>query len=174
MSVRGRTALLLVLCGCAIGVTGCGHNIGDGCTANVDCSPVGDRFCDTAEPGGYCSVEGCDNGTCPDNSVCVRFFTPVANEPCMFGLPTSGCRIDERCLCDRSLADGSCPASAPAHCAPESSERRWCQAPCSSNGDCRPGYECRQTGTLGAEPVPIGDDAGVITAAPVKFCAPIG
>ena len=38
-------ATLLVL-------SGCGHKIGDSCGQNVDCSPLGDRFCDIASPGG--------------------------------------------------------------------------------------------------------------------------
>ena len=57
-----------------------------------------------------------------------------------------------------------------AHCAPESTERRWCQKTCSIDSDCRAGYECRSTGTLGGEPVPTAD---MLSGTPAKFCAPI-
>jgi hypothetical protein len=152
---------------------GCGHNIGDPCQNNVDCNPLGDRFCDIASPNGYCTQENCDVNSCPGNSVCVRFFTPVASEPCD---PTaeprsSTCRADERCVCDHTL-NGACVVNS-GHCASNATERRWCQARCSNNGDCRSGYECRETGTLGAEPVATFDDMGSI-GRPAKFCAPSG
>jgi len=162
----------------AILAAGCGHSIGDSCSNNVDCDPTGLRFCDTAPLGGYCTIDGCDVGTCPSEAVCIRFFTPIANEPCssVKSFPANGCRVDERCVCnsstngvcDQSLADAM---GNDGHCAPESSERRWCQKGCSSDGDCRPGYVCRSTGTLGAEPVP-SIDMGM--GMPAKFCAPTG
>ena len=67
-----------------------------------------------------------------------------------------------------------------AHCAPESSERRWCQRRCEKSSDCRfeQGYECRSTGGGGAEPVPrdFDVDAGVAVGdgVPKKFCVPSG
>src|SRR5512135_913112 len=97
----------------ALWIAGCGNNIGDSCTTNIDCSPFGDRFCDTAEPAGYCTIEDCDVTTCPGNAVCIRFFTPIADEPChpMKDNSTLGqadcARIDERCVCDNSV-NGEC------------------------------------------------------------------
>ena len=171
--LRGLTAILLA----SALVAGCGHSIGDSCSVNIDCDPLGQRFCDTSAPGGYCTIDGCDVGTCPSEAVCIRFFTPVANEPCIAGLmyPENGCRADERCVCDLSVGDVcQTPTNAVngenGHCAPETTERRWCQKSCGSDGDCRPGYECRSTGTLGAEPVPSLDMGTV----PAKFCAPAG
>jgi hypothetical protein len=159
---------LVVVCAAA----GCSKAIGDACGTNVDCSIAGDRFCDIAPPGGYCTVEGCDvtndgKDTCPGDSVCVRFFTSLGTEPCTYDvtLPRSDCAADQRCVCDQSDENGTCPISA--HCAPETSERRWCMARCGKDGDCRDGYVCRETGTFGAEPVPsvekpLGENA--------KFC----
>jgi hypothetical protein len=164
----------------ALLIAGCGHHIGDSCNLNVDCDPTGLRFCDTSSVGGYCTIDGCDVGTCPSEAVCVRFFTQIPNEPCFSTLPfpDNGCRVDERCVCDQSVmgvcnpgpvGDNGQPGP-DGHCAPESSERRWCMLGCGKDGDCRTGYMCRQTGTLGSEPVP-SIDMGAGT--PASFCAPL-
>jgi hypothetical protein len=166
-------------------VAGCGAKIGDACKSNIDCSPLGDRFCDTAPINGYCTQEDCGATTCPSEAVCIRFFTPVADAPChvdpSFPFSQSDCQnSDDICVCDVSTngacmpqtqsdpncgGDGMCNG----HCAPSSTERHWCQRSCSSDSDCRDGYECRETGTFGAEPVPtFGNPVGT----PAKFCAP--
>jgi hypothetical protein len=207
--MRSPSVLLGFALACALGAGGCIHHIGDACTQNVDCSALGDRFCDTAAPGGYCTVEGCDvradnSGnlvdSCPSEAVCIRFFTQIASEPCD---PTVAdlqsplhCAVDQRCLCDcgtdpndpsqclpsEAAVDGgeaTCPTTGTgtgprsAHCAPVTSERRWCQLTCGSPGDCRAGYTCRATGTHGAEPVPrFVSDGGVPFGNPAKFCVP--
>jgi hypothetical protein len=151
-TLLGRSAPLVLLALTLL--AGCGKKIGDECGTNVDCSIAGDRFCDIAPVAGYCTVEGCDVDTCPDEAVCVRFYTPVSTAPCTYDAqrPRGDCAADERCLCDLSSA-GECKAST-AHCAPENSERRWCMKRCGNDGDCRGGYTCRATGTRGAEPVP--------------------
>jgi hypothetical protein len=155
-------------------MAGCGHNVGDTCQTNVDCQPDGTRFCDTSAPSGYCTIDGCDVGTCPDEAVCIRFLTPVLNEPCTFDPMHPNSRADcphadDRCVCDQAI-NGNCPSTSPnGHCAPEATERRWCQYKCDSNADCRAQYECRSTGTFGAEPVPsLSNPSG----SPAKFCAP--
>jgi hypothetical protein len=213
----------------ALAAPACTHHIGDTCNTNVDCSPLGNRFCDVSAPSGYCTVEGCDvrdDGTgnladsCPSEAVCVRFFSQIACKPCNPAVELDPalehlCAADELCLCDLSdpahlgeclpaspsaapaEPDGGCPAAAtdggaPAapsypllgHCAPASSERRWCQYSCNNNGDCRPGYTCVETGSRGAEPVPRvettvpvpGDNVVVQVpiGVPAKFCAPSG
>ncbi len=164
-------------------LAGCTHNIGDPCTSNVDCSPAGDRFCDRSAPGGYCTVEGCDLNTCPDSEPCVRFFTTL-QDPADVCHPDSSLpnaradcpSADDRCIADATSVDGGAPLG---HCAPESTERRWCQHGCQSDGDCRPGYQCRSTAPgvghipvlPGALPVPtLNDPAGT----PVSFCVFIG
>ncbi len=173
---------------------GCGHQIGDACSTNVDCSPLGDRFCDTAPPGGYCTIENCDTTTCPSEAVCIRFFIPVMNEQCAYnpnadqrgwchdphtGLPMlANCQCehtDDICVCDKSDKNGNClpgtgsSALLNGHCAPASTEHRWCQKTCNSDGDCRTGYQCRRTGTQGAEPVPTLE---MSSPPQVSFCAP--
>jgi hypothetical protein len=35
---------------------------------------TGDRLCDIASPGGYCTVANCDQDSCPDDAVCVEYF----------------------------------------------------------------------------------------------------
>ncbi len=188
-NMHGSRLILVVIFGAALFGLGCGHDIGDNCVTNVDCSPFGDRFCDTSEINGYCTIDGCNVSSCPSEAVCVRFFTPLAAEPCRFNqnFPSdrSDCaRVDERCLCDTSKGTAcDCPGGLDAmgvcmspngHCAPESTERRWCQYGCYSDDDCRVGYECRPTGSNGAEGVPVTTDAGVTSTTNVKFCAPKG
>ena len=138
--------------------------IGDPCAVSSDCSPNGDRIClDSQVKDGYCTIMGCDYNTCPDSAVCVRFFMgQFDNRPCDHmteDVSTDDCSLDE--LCD--LED---------HCVPRSSEVRYCMASCSSNGDCRDGYECRTLELMiehGGEPVlapgtPVDDNVP-------KFCA---
>lgn len=57
---------------------GCQPEIGDSCDVSLDCSTLGNRLCDRTQPGGYCTVPDCEEGACPDDSVCVRFWP---NEP---------------------------------------------------------------------------------------------
>jgi hypothetical protein len=136
---------------------GCGKEIGDACIVSSDCSPNGDRQCDTAPKEGYCTIQGCDYGTCPEEAACVRFFTgSFDNKLCG---SSADCSLDE--LCDLN-----------GHCVPRSSEVRYCMKTCESGDDCRDGYECRDLALMrehGGEPVlapgtPIDDNAP-------KFCA---
>ena len=53
---------------------GCGDKIGDSCSSNVDCADDGSRICDLSSPGGYCTIEGCAGGSCPDEAICVAFY----------------------------------------------------------------------------------------------------
>ena len=95
-------------------LVGCGHQIGDSCNQNSDCSALGDRFCDIAQFKGYCTIEGCDvradssgalidscNSTASE-SMCVRFFSPISAEACdpASADPKLACSASERCLCD--------------------------------------------------------------------------
>lgn len=141
----------------SIAVLGCGTEIGDSCSLSSDCSPQGDRFCDTSSPGGYCTVIGCDYNNCPDDSVCIRFFSLAETnitcvqstedrDPVNAGDPprTNDCTADELCTLS-------------GHCMPRSAEFRFCMRNCESGGDCRGGYECRNEALMklnGGEPVP--------------------
>lgn len=57
------------------GAAGCKPEIGDECDVSTDCSNVGDRLCDTTQPGGYCTIFNCEPGTCPEEAICVAFKT---------------------------------------------------------------------------------------------------
>lgn len=63
--------------GLALGALGCTPHIGDSCTLSTDCSAQGDRLCDTAAPGGYCTIIGCQRNSCPDEATCVLFNAQV-------------------------------------------------------------------------------------------------
>jgi len=96
---------------------GCSAQIGSACTQPTDCSAQGDRVCDTAQPGGYCTILGClgaagtSGNACPDNGVCVEFQVAVP-----------GCPYDDY--------------------EPARTGLSFCMEHCGSNSDCRSGYEC--------------------------------
>jgi hypothetical protein len=136
---------------------GCGKEIGDSCIVSSDCSPNGDRQCDISQKEGYCTVQGCDYATCPEEAACIRFFTgQFENKDCA---SNNDCSLDELC-------------NLKSKCVPRSSEVRYCMKTCESDGDCRDGYECRDIALMrahGGEPVlepgtPIDENAP-------KFCA---
>jgi hypothetical protein len=148
-----------------VALAACGKEIGDECIVSSDCSPNGDRQCDTSSKGGYCTIQGCDFDTCPDEAACVRFFTGAFSnrtcDPLTENQPggTDDCNLDELC-------------SLVGQCVPRSSEVRFCMKTCSSNGDCRDGYECRNRDLMishGGEPVLA---PGQVFDNDPKFCAP--
>ncbi len=59
----------------------CTPQIGTSCQLSTDCSVLGDRVCDTSEPGGYCTIVNCDPDTCPTEADCVA-FEQVADPYC--------------------------------------------------------------------------------------------
>jgi hypothetical protein len=144
----------------------CGSEIGDECVVNSDCSPTGDRQCDNSSQSGYCTIQGCDFNTCPEEAACVRFFTGgFNNRACDFALEdrnpeNNACSPDELCALTNK-------------CVPRSSEVRYCMRKCSSQDDCRDGYECRDLEAMrehGGEPVLAPGTLLSDTTAP-KFCA---
>jgi hypothetical protein len=172
--MRPTVVILLAL----VPLCGCGKKIGDACTLNTDCDPMGRRICDLAPPGGYCTIEGCDNATneCPDDSVCVRFFpvldmtkpcSPAVEQACMDRSPDCDPDVDARCC--RCTAGEECIAEG--FCMRRELERRNCMRTCSNNGDCRDGYSCYATGTGGSELIPL--DGGQ-QPEPRHYCAPTG
>jgi hypothetical protein len=94
----GLRALFVV----AILSAGCSAEIGDECETSVDCSPDGDRVCDLAQPGGYCTIEDCTPDSCPDDALCIEFSfvePRLARSFCMATCETSGdCREGYRCV----------------------------------------------------------------------------
>ena len=98
--------LLPVVLGLSL-CAGCAAEIGDECGANVDCSPNGDRVCDTSMSGGYCTITGCRAGTCPEEAVCVAWDTGVAERAlCMRSCGSSSdCRDGYQCFDPRAYWD---------------------------------------------------------------------
>ena len=110
---RSPYSTLLIALGVGAAGAGCSPSIGSSCVVSTDCSAQGDRICDTAEPGGYCTVINCGSGTCPDNAVCVEF-----------GPSASGCPYSD-------------------YAAPGRFAMSFCMQACSSDSNCRDGYVCR-------------------------------
>jgi hypothetical protein len=79
---------------------GCAPEIGDDCGSALDCSAQGSRLCDRTQPGGYCTIQGCERGTCPDEAVCVKF------RPSQERLAVTYCMLkcDERSDCRSGYA----------------------------------------------------------------------
>lgn len=93
-------------------VLGCQAKIGDDCATGTDCSLSGGRTCDTSMPAGYCTIPNCEPDRCPEEAACIAFALAPAT--------SAECRqIGEI----RGL-------------------RTFCMRRCSSNEDCRGGYEC--------------------------------
>jgi hypothetical protein len=166
---------LTVLASFALFAPACGHDIGDSCSTNVDCAQDGTRDCDLSQPGGYCTVAGCDEKSCPGEAVCIRIFP--------FLSPGTSCSPETPCVSSEiCLPDG--------FCVPRDSERRFCEKKCGSNGDCRGGYVCREAGiethppygslVAGIERRPADQStygsialvANANQSTMVKFCAP--
>jgi hypothetical protein len=181
-----RLVPLLVLT-CVLGVLGaCGKEIGDACSFSTDCDPNGARSCIDATPAGgdgYCTIQGCDFSTCPGEAVCVQFFTGnFSNKPCDPNMPAdptmpdpampTGPPIPTTCSADVNCCSLDELCSLSEHCVPRSSEVRYCMRTCSSDGDCRDGYECRDLDKMkahGGQPV-LSSGAALDASAP-KFCA---
>jgi len=96
-----------ILASFALLVVGCGPAIGDDCSSSLDCSQQNNRVCDRQQPGGYCTVIGCENNSCPDDAVCVTFRPEperLASTWCMAACEdTDDCRGDDGYRC-RSAA----------------------------------------------------------------------
>jgi hypothetical protein len=148
-----RPALLLLL---ALGLGACGKKIGDECKTAFDCNQTDEtRTCDISQPGGYCIIEGCDQGSCPDEAACVRFFPRLYLQTAC--TTSSECGNDGVCVAD--------DAGTTKKCAPMTSEIRRCVLTCDGDNDCRDGYECRASGSYGSIAL-TGDGSGV------RFCSP--
>ena len=97
----------VVLLFAAATAVGCAPEIGDDCESSLDCSSQGTRLCDRTQPGGYCTIRGCERGSCPEEAVCVLFRADVdrlAESYCMFKCDDdSDCRDGEGYEC--TLAD---------------------------------------------------------------------
>jgi hypothetical protein len=93
--------LCSAIAACALGA--CAPEIGDECKTSLDCSSQGSRLCDRTQPHGYCTLRGCERGTCPEESVCVKFRPAqerLSTTWCMAKCDDDGdCRTDEGYRC---------------------------------------------------------------------------
>ena len=101
--VRRLEIAALAALAALLGALGCKPEIGDDCQVSTDCSNVGDRLCDTTQPGGYCTIFNCEPGTCPEEAVCVAFKTGIS-AACPD--PQGGTRL-QRTFCMRNCSDNS-------------------------------------------------------------------
>jgi hypothetical protein len=128
-------ARILLCVALAATTAACGNKIGDSCSISSDCATEGGRICDTSSPGGYCTIPGCDLGTCPSESECVQFWSIINVDKTCTG--PDDCTVDEVCTVG-------------GYCAARDSEVRFCMLSCSSQSDCRAGYECRDLDRMSA------------------------
>lgn len=112
MLFRRISALLLNLVVLMGAVVACQPKIGDDCTRGTDCSTSGTRSCDTSMPGGYCTVANCEADSCPEEAACIAF--------------TMSPSTLQECV-DIGEIRGL---------------RSFCMRRCTSQDDCRGGYEC--------------------------------
>jgi hypothetical protein len=92
----------------------CSPEIGDECSTALDCSASGTRLCDMTQRRGYCTLEGCEENTCPEEAVCVQFGRRVEGQPverlartfCMYKCDSDGdCRTDDKYQCFAAQSD---------------------------------------------------------------------
>ncbi len=104
--LRVQTAVLFALVGV---LAGCAPAIGDDCDVSIDCSVSGERLCDIASPGGYCTIQNCDQDSCPDGAVCVEYlFDPerTSQSWCMAACESKGdCRGSYACTKASQIVD---------------------------------------------------------------------
>jgi hypothetical protein len=112
MLPRGIAALVVTL------LAACSPAIGDSCSTALDCSASGTRLCDMTQRNGYCTLDGCEENTCPSEAVCVQFgrrfegqsVDRLARTYCMYKCDTgSDCRTDDAyaCFSARSFGAGN-------------------------------------------------------------------
>ena len=126
------------------------------------CSPeTEDLICSPCDPA---------SGDSECNAFCDPESTDRSCDPCDPGTSDPDCNAfcDPGAATDDCLPDEVCVGSG--LCAPRRVERRYCMRKCSNSGDCRERYECKRTGTEGAETAPPEGEPFPRTER--KFCAP--
>ncbi|HKO89539.1 MAG TPA: hypothetical protein VJU61_00210 [Polyangiaceae bacterium] len=129
----------------ALLLVACQPEIGDSCSNASDCSQQGERTCDVTQPGGYCTIFGCDVDACPEEAACIGFQSVVSIAP-----ECSSLQARPRL------------------------QRTLCLLTCKKNSDCRGGYSCvdmKQQNPWGAQVISSG--SGKVCALPAP-AAPVG
>lgn len=193
-----RSTLLALLA--LLGLAACQAKIGDECLRSTDCSIRGERICDlshrineqgvsTPSGKGECTIDGCGRGTCPKEAACIKVYgsdyLSVACDPDREDLAVACEDSDAACEargCLPSIEPGvwTCPPLDACNtnevclpeglCADEVTARTSCRRKCSSNRDCRVGYECLLTGSQGIYRAPDVDDPQ--NPSNVRICMP--
>lgn len=153
---------------------------------------VNDQGVITPAGKGECTIEGCGRGTCPKEAACIKVygsdFLTIACDPEREDVALF-CDPDEEgqatceargCLPSEEPGVWTCPPRNDCEanevclpeglCADEITARTSCRRKCSSNRDCRAGYECLLTGTQGIYRAPDLDDPG--NPSNVRICMP--
>jgi hypothetical protein len=182
----------------ALFVSACGHDIGDSCKTAADCDPNGTRTCDLSQPGGYCTMAGCDDKSCPSGAVCIRYFPENsiqmndAKKTCNVDCEDIGGDDAGVGSVDAGADGGVCPQGPTNDCAADelclnsgvcakrSFETHACAYTCGGNGDCRGGYDCwpvASTGISEATMMSVAHSPGMMLLAQsptavAKVCAP--
>ncbi|MEE2644103.1 MAG: hypothetical protein VYD19_04145 [Myxococcota bacterium] len=100
---RGRRLLTTLILSSSALYSGCDAEVGDECQSNAECPGL---RCDLNSAGGYCTVEDCSPGECPEGSVCATF--PNRQRFCMARCEASeDCREDYYCESDPQFAAAS-------------------------------------------------------------------
>lgn len=107
MSRRVFDSQLVLVAIAAALAFGCKPEIGDECSVSTDCSSTGDRLCDTTQPNGYCTIFNCEPGTCPEEAICVAFFTSTSM---VCQDPQDDDRLQRTYCMRRCDGDGDCRA----------------------------------------------------------------
>lgn len=183
-----------------IALPACQAQIGDACERSTDCSFQGERVCDLSHRvdgsgvvslggEGECTIDGCGRGSCPEEAACIKVygsdFLSVACDPDREDIATFCEDGPERCEargCQPST-DSSTFTCPPLNecgsnevclreglCADEITARTSCRRKCSSDRDCRAGYECLLTGSHGVYRAPDLDDPQ--NPSDVRICVP--
>ncbi len=190
-----------LLCTIALfALAGCQAKIGDECERSTDCSLRGERVCDLSHRvdsagvvqtagKGECTIDGCGRDSCPNEAACIKVygsnFLSVACDPQREDLATTcdsseddcmarGCSLDadDQWVCPpRNDCDVSEVCLPEGLCVDEITARTSCRRKCSSNRDCRNGYECLLTGSQGIYRAPDVDDPG--NPSNVRICMPV-
>ena len=178
----------------------CQAQIGDACERSTDCSIRGERICDlshrvneigvvTPAGEGECTIDGCGRGSCPAEAACIKVystdFLTIACNPDREDLATF-CEGDaatcesQGCVASTESGVFTCPPRNDCGsnevclpeglCADEVTARTSCRRKCSRASDCRPGYECLETGSHGIYRAPDLEDYG--NDGLVRICVP--
>ncbi len=138
-----RTVIFSASLGVVFLLLGCASKIGDSCTTSTECSAQGDRLCDTSQPGGYCTVPGCSEDSCPSEASCIAFRASVSQHADCEGT-SSRTRL----------------------------RRTYCMRRCHKDSDCRSDYACvdlARANPWGAIVVEEGQRHGKVCIVPASF-----